>query len=173
MHLSRIIFISPSLLKDSTAGYRIVGWSFLLCALWICYPIASNLNFWWDTGYLSFWGSFVSDELFFFGCFQDFLFVFLWLSAFSLCICLWISEFIVARYYWVSRMWSVDCFPKNLVSFSPSFLQIFFILSFLSFWNSYYTSVGTLMSCISLRLSSLSLIFFPVLYLVYSLLTSL
>lgn len=158
--------ISPLLLKDSFAGYRISSLSFFSLSTLTMSSLPSHLHgFWWE---ISCWYSWGSLE-FVMNCFsiQDSLFVF-GFGQFNY-VSRQYSEFILLAVCWVSLMYRLILLVKfgefffliKFGKFSPLFHQVFTLPFFLLSFGTCITHIFTyfVMSHRSLRFHSSSFLF--------------
>ena len=76
-YLSEKVFTFPSFLKDSFAGYRILGWQFFLPIFWMYHPILSWCEkFLLRNPLIILWSFLVYKFSLFSCCFQNYFFVF-------------------------------------------------------------------------------------------------
>lgn len=127
------VLISPSLLKYSSAGYRILGWQFFffLLALWIYQSIAFYPPKFLMRSRIVYWRSVVCDESLLSCCFHGSL---SFNSLIIMCLNVGLFMFIVLRVGWVS--WVFISFIKLEVSLTTStILYAPLALSLSSSWN--------------------------------------
>lgn len=152
------VLISPSFLKDSFAGYSILGWHFQHLKYIILLPSCLQ-GFCWEFCWWSSRSSFVHNE----SLFSRFC-LYLWLlTVWSLGVLVWLSGFTLLRVHWVS--WICIPFPSpNLEFFSHNFFKSAlypFLLSSPSVTCIIYTFICLMVSSKSLKLSSFFFLFAP------------
>lgn len=135
------VFILPSFLKGSFAGYKILSWLFLalnslnISSHCLLVSTTSDKKSAVDLIRVPFCVMSFPLTASRFSCYFGF-------STFSLhCIWLCFSALNLLGLPWMCRKW----FSTNLKNFQPLFLRIFlFLFSLLSFWNSYYVYIDVL-----------------------------